>query len=94
MITGIMVNSPCFIYGNNQSLLWNTSLTKYVLKKETWSVAYHYIREGVSVDVWKMAYTNTKLNPSDILTNNLPTVINWHSKVWILLYDTYPISKY
>ena len=87
---GIPVENPCFIYGDNQSVLWNTSKPESVLKKKTSSVAYHYVREGVSADEWRTAYINTKLNPSDILTKNLPAGINRYNKVRMLLYDIFP----
>ena len=87
---GIQVNNPCFIYGDNQSVLWNTSHPDSVLKKKTSSVAYHYVREGVSSDEWRTTYINTKLNPSDVLTKNLPAGINRYNKVRMLLYDIYP----
>ena len=87
---GINVENPAFIYGDNQSVLWNTTMPESVLKKKTSSVAYHYVREGVSSDEWRTTYVNTKLNPSDVLTKNLPAGINRYNKVRMLLYDIYP----
>ena len=53
---GIPVNNPCFIFGDNQSVLWNTTVPDSMLKKKSSSVAYHYVREGVSADEWKITY--------------------------------------
>ena len=39
-----------FVFGDNQSLLWNTTVPESTLKKKTSSVAYHFVREGVSCD--------------------------------------------
>ena len=47
---GIPVINPCFFYGDNQSVLWNTSVPDSVLRNKTSSVAYNYVREGVSMD--------------------------------------------
>ena len=43
---GIPVVNPCFVYGDNQSVLWNSTIPDSMLKK-TSSVAYHFVREGV-----------------------------------------------
>ena len=73
---GIPVENPCFVYEDNQSVLWNTTIPDSTLKKKTSSVAYHFVREGVSMDEWRMAYVNTKENLSDLMTKNLPAGIN------------------
>ena len=59
---GIPVANPCFIYGDNQSVLWNTSVPESSLKKKSSSVAYHFVREGVK----------TGDNPSDIFNWTAP----------------------
>ena len=61
-----------------------------MFNKKTCTVAYNYIREGLSADVSQMSFVNTRLNPSDILTNYLPTVMNRYRKVWLVFYDIYP----
>ena len=90
---GIPVNNPCFIYGDNQSVLWNTSVPESMLKKKSSSVAYHFVREGASRDEWRTTYIKTLANPSDVLTKNLPAGINRYRKVRMILYDIYPESK-
>lgn len=87
---GIPVENPCFVFGDNQSVLWNTTLPESTLKKKTQSVAYHYVREGGSADMWRTTYINTKLNPANILTKNLPAGINSYTKVQMIMYDIYP----
>ena len=42
---GIPVNGCCFIYGDNKSVLANTSIPDSTLKKKSQSIAYHFIRE-------------------------------------------------
>ena len=86
---GIPVLNPCFIYGDNQSVLWNTSFPDSMLKKKTSSVAYHFVREGVSNDEWRTAYTKTSENPADLLTKSLSSGMNRESKVKKILYDIY-----
>ena len=91
---GIPVENPCFIYGDNQSVLWNTTVPESMLKKKSSSVAYHYVREGVCADLWRTTYLNTKVNPSDVLTKSLPAGENRYRKVRMLLYDIYPEDQY
>ena len=91
---GVPVINPCFIYGDNQSVLWNTTVPESTLKKKTSSVAYHYVREGVGADMWRTTYVNTSQNPSDIFTKSLPAGINRYRKVRMLLYDIYPEDEY
>ena len=56
-----------------------------MLKKKTVSTSYHFVREGVSGDEWHTSYINTKENPSDILTKNLPAGEARYKKVRMLL---------
>ena len=42
---GIPVNTPTYIYGDNMSVIHNTSKPESVLRKKANSVCYHYIRE-------------------------------------------------
>ena len=90
---GIHVDEPAFVYGDNQSVLWNTTIPDSMLKKKTASVSYHFVREGVSANKWRTTYVNTKENPSDILTKNLPAGESRCKKVRMIMYDIYPINK-
>ena len=69
---GIPVNGPCYISGDNQSVLANTTNPGSTLKKKSQSIAYHYVREGVARDEWRTSYVNTHDNEADLLTKLLP----------------------
>ena len=69
---GIPCDDPTYIYGDNKSVLSNTSIPDSTLKKKSQSIAYHFVREGCARDEWRVAYINTHLNPSDLLTKCLP----------------------
>ena len=69
---GIPCEGPAYIYGDNQSVLANTSIPESTLKKKSQSIAYHFVREGAARDEWRTAYVNTHLNPADLLTKPLP----------------------
>ena len=68
---GIPVDLPTFVFGDNQSVLANTSHPHSVLKKKSNSIAYHFVREGVAKNEWLTTYLNTHLNPADLLTKSL-----------------------
>ena len=69
---GIPVEGPICIYGDNQSALANTTIPVSTLKKESQSIAYHFVHEGVARDEWRTSYVNTHNNEADLLTKQLP----------------------
>ena len=70
---GIPVDEPAFIFGDNQSVLANTTMPESTLKKNKQSIAYHFVQEGIARDEWRTDYINTHENVSDVLTNPLPS---------------------
>ena len=72
---GIPCDFPAYVYGDNKSVLSNTSLPNSVLKKKSSHIAYSYVREGSAKDIWRTTYINTHDNPADLfskpLTNNV-----------------------
>ena len=59
---GITVPEPTFVFGDNQSVLANTTRPHSALKKKSSLIAYHFVREGVAKDEWQTAYLNTNPN--------------------------------
>ena len=70
---GIPVESPAFIFGDNQSVLANTTMPKSTLKKKSNSIAFNFVREGCARDEWRTTYVNTHDNIADLLTKPLPS---------------------
>ena len=70
---GIPCEDPTFVYGDNKSVLANTSMPGSTLKKKMNSLSYHFIREGCARDEWRTAYVNTNFNLADLLTKCLPS---------------------
>ena len=70
---GISCNDPTFIYGDNQSVLANTTIPDSMLKKKSHSIANHFVQEGAAQDEWQMTYFNTHENEADLLTKQLPS---------------------
>ena len=70
---GIPYEDPTFVYGDNKSVLANTSMPGSTLKKTMNSLSYHFICEGFARDEWRTAYVNTNFNLADFLTKCLPS---------------------
>ena len=70
---GTPVDEPAFIFGDNQSVLANTTMLESTLNKRMQSIAYHFVREGSARDEWRTAYINTHENVANMLTNPLPS---------------------
>lgn len=69
---GIPVDLPYYIFGDNQSVLVNTSYPHSTLRKKLSNIAFHFVREGVAKHEWCTTYLNTHLNPpADLLTKSL-----------------------
>ena len=69
---GIPVELPAYVFGDNQSVLVNSSKPHSSLKKKSSSIAFHFVREGVAKDEWRVAYLSTNLNCADMATKSLP----------------------
>ena len=68
---GIHVELPTYIFGDNQSVLVNSSKPHSSLKKKSSSIAFHFFREGAAKDEWRVTYLNTNYNPADMATKSL-----------------------
>ena len=69
---GIKVKGPAHIWGDNKSVLCNTSVPELTLNKKSQIIAYHFVREGVARDGWRTAYVSTHDNTMYLLTKGLP----------------------
>ena len=90
---GIPCEGPTYVYGDNKSVLFNTTLPELTLKKKLQSIVYHFIWEGVARDEWRTVYINTHDNPADILTKNLPPGEKRTNFVSMILHHIYSHAK-
>jgi hypothetical protein len=70
---GITVDEPAFVFGDNQSVLANTSALASTLNKKSNAIAYHFVREGCARDEWRTTYINMHENVVDLFTKPLPS---------------------
>ncbi len=68
---GITVDEPAYVFGDNQSILANTTAPGSTLKKKSNAIAYHFIWECCAQDKWRTTYINMDENVVDLLTKPL-----------------------
>ena len=71
---GIEVKGPAHIWGDNQSVLCNTSVLDSTANKKSQSIAYHFVRKGVARDERRKEYVSTHDNPADLRTKIIPMI--------------------
>ena len=86
---GIPIDGPSYIYGDNQSVLANTTIPESTLKKKSQSIAYHFVREGAARGEWRTTYVRTDENESDLLTKVLPSGAKRKQFVQSILHHIY-----
>jgi hypothetical protein len=74
----------CLVFGDNQSVLANTTAPGSMLKKKSNAITYHFVREGCACDEWWTTYINTDKHVADLLTKPLagPKQTKLHHYVW------------
>ena len=73
----IPVDEPSFVFGDNQSVLCNTSNPASTLKKKSNIIAFDHVRDGVARDDWRTAYVNTHKTLEDLFTKPLSGDKRW-----------------
>ena len=68
---GVFIDGPTYVYGDNMSVIFNTSQPESQLKNKSNSVCYHAIRESVAMGECITTHILTLLNFSDLLTKFL-----------------------
>ena len=90
---GISCVDPMFIYGDNQSVLANTTIPDSMLKKKSRSITYHFVQEGAPPDEFQTTYINTHENAADLLTKQLPSGKKRKSFVPKLLHHIFRLKR-
>ena len=68
---GVEVKGPTILFGDNKSMISNTSLPHSTLKKRSNANAYHRVREAVAAGYIRMVHCGTKFNLADMGTKAL-----------------------
>ena len=70
---GIAVEPLASMFGDNQSIVSNSSKHRSDLKKKCPSIAYHFCHEGFVKNEWQNSFLNTHLSPLDMFTKYFPS---------------------
>ena len=68
---GVPVKGPAILFGDNQSMVTNCSLSTSTLKKKCNAIAYHRVRKAVAADMINLVHLPSKDNVVDIMTKPL-----------------------
>ena len=68
---GVPIEGSCMLYGDNNSMILNTTVPSSMIKKKHNSIAYHRVREGVAGGVVDIVHVDTHDNIANILTKPL-----------------------
>ncbi len=68
---GIPMKGASYVYGNNMSVVTNTSRPESTLKKKSNSICYHAVHEDVAMGETLVAHIPTKKNLADLFTKVL-----------------------
>ena len=68
----IPIDLPPYIFGDNQSVLTNSSVSNSNLKMKLSSTTFHFVSEGVAHGEWLNLYQNMNENPPGMCTKSLP----------------------
>ena len=84
---GIAISGPSYIYGDNMSVVNNSSKPESTLNKKSNQVCYHAVREAVAMGECLITHVPTNDNLGDLATKLIPGGIKRSRLVDRLLYD-------
>jgi hypothetical protein len=84
---GVPISGPSYIYGDNMSVIHNTQQPGSTLKKKSFSICYHVIREAVAMGECVTGHVPTKENPADLATKLIAGGQTRDHLIGKLLYD-------
>jgi hypothetical protein len=84
---GFAINGLTYAFGDNMSVVKNTSAPESVLRKKCNSICYHTVREAVATTELIIAHIPRVSNPSDLLTKAVPGGHRRETLVKAILYD-------
>jgi hypothetical protein len=68
---GVPIKGPTAMFGDNMSVVINTTVPSSQLKKKHNAIAYHRVREAIAAKIVQLAHIPSKDNIADLLTKPL-----------------------
>ena len=75
-MVGIPLQGSCVLFGDNQSVVMNTTIPSSMLKKKHNAIAYHRVREAIAARVIDVVHCRSKENLADIFTKALGPMVH------------------
>lgn len=82
---GLELDGPCRMFGDNNSVILNTTTPSSMLKKKHQSIAYHAVRTAQAAGIIDFQHIKSEVNFSDVMTKPLPNQ-RFHTLVRPLLF--------
>ena len=87
-VMGVPLEGPTYVFGDNMSVINNTSKPELTLKKKSNAICYHAVREAVAMGECVTGHIWTRFNFTDLLTK-VSSGSTRRRLVHGLLYDIY-----
>ena len=84
---GVPIDGATNVFGDNMSVIHNTSKPESTLKKKSHSICYHFIREAAAMNEIRTGHVATEHNPADIGTKIIPAGRKRDHLVGLVLWD-------
>ena len=84
---GVPLEGPSYVYGDNMSVIYNTSKPESTLKKKAHAICYHACREAVAMGEILTGHVRSENNPADLATKVLPGGSKRDGLISLLLHD-------
>jgi hypothetical protein len=91
---GVPISGPSYIYGDNMSVVKNTTKPESTLNKKSNQLCYHAVRESVAMGESLVTHISTHSNSADLATKIIPGGLKRSRMVDSLIYDIEFTSKY
>ena len=70
-VLGVPLDEPSWCFGDNESVIKNSTIPHSMLNKRMHALAYHRVRESVAAGIMHFVYTPGSGNIADVLTKFL-----------------------
>jgi hypothetical protein len=87
MMTGVAIDGPTYIYGDNMSVVHNTQCPASALKKKINAICYHAVRESAAMGESIIGHVPYVKKPADICTKTVPGGQKRDQLIGLLLHD-------
>ena len=74
---GVKIKGFSYLFGDNQSVILNSTLPHSILKKRGYALSYHCVCEAVAGNIMNFYKIPSEHNPSDILSKH-----NGYPQAW------------